>query len=126
MKILFVCIGNSCRSQMAEGLARARAGGKHEICSAGSAPAPGVAPGAVQALAEQGIEISQYRPKGLGQVPQDVDLVITLCEESCPTVGASRQEHWPLRDPVGGPIELFREIRDEIDARIRALLERLP
>ena len=125
MKILFVCIGNSCRSQMAEGLARARVAGKHEIWSAGTAPADRVSPGAIQALAERGIDIAGHVPKGLGDVPEKIDLAVTLCGDDCAAVRAGRREHWPVRDPVGGPIELFREIRDEIDARIGELLERL-
>ena len=126
MKILFVCVGNSCRSQMAEGLARSLSAGRHEVWSAGTQPTSLVSPEAVQALAEKGVDISAHRPKSLAEVPADVDLAVTLCEDRCPTVRADRREHWPTPDPYGGPAQDFRAVRDRIEARIRDLLERLP
>ena len=125
MRILFVCVGNSCRSQMAEGLARALSAGMHEVWSAGTRPAGHVSPQAVQVLAERGIDISSKRPKSLADVPADVDLAIALCEDRCPTVRANRHEHWPTPDPYGGPVSEFRAVRDQIEARVRDLLERL-
>jgi len=109
---------------MAEGLARALGAGRHEVWSAGTFPASRVSRQAVEALAEKGIDISDHRPKGLDQLPPDIDVAVTLCEDACPTVRAARREHWPTRDPVGAPVEMFREIRDEIEARVRDLLER--
>jgi arsenate reductase (thioredoxin) len=125
MKVLFVCVGNSCRSQMAEGLFRALASGEHQAWSAGTHPASRVSPGAVQALAERGIDISHQRPKGLAEAPPDVELAVALCEDSCPQVRAGRREHWPTPDPIGGSLDEYRAVRDQIEARIRDLLERL-
>jgi arsenate reductase len=126
MRIVFACVGNSCRSQMAEGLMRARAGGRHEVFSAGTHPAGHVSRGAVDALAEWGIDISAHRPKRLDEVPADPDLLITLCEDRCPSVRAGRREYWPTPDPYGGSIDEFRAVRNGIAERVRDLLERLP
>jgi len=125
MKILFVCVGNSCRSQMAEGLARALSAGRHEVWSAGTHPMIRVSPEAVQVLAERGIDISAHRPKSIAEAPDDVDLEVTLCEDRCPTLRANSREHWPTPDPYGGTVGDFRAARDQIEARVRDLLERL-
>lgn len=109
---------------MAEGLARALSAQQHEIWSAGTFPAARVSPQAVQALAEKGIDISTHRPKGLDSLPPEIDVAVTLCEESCPNIRARHHEHWPIRDPVGAPAGLFREVRDELETRIRGLLTR--
>jgi len=125
MTILFLCVGNSCRSQMAEGLARALSDGRHQVWSAGTHPMTRVSPEAVQVLAEKGVDISAHRPKSITEVPADVDLAVTLCEDRCPTLRAHRREHWPTPDPYGGPVDDFRTARDQIEARVRDLLERL-
>lgn len=126
-KILFLCVANSARSQMAEGLARAYFGDKALIQSAGSKPSR-VNPFAIQALAEVGIDISGHRSKSVGEIdPSTVDTVITLCaEEECPLfLGKAERLHWGLPDPAsaqGGDTERlqkFRVIRDEISRRIK-------
>jgi arsenate reductase len=119
--ILFLCVKNSGRSQMAEGLARAIAPGGYRFLSAGSDPGT-LNPLAVQALAEQQIDISQARAKGLDAIALDeVDTIVTLCaEEVCPVVpGAVHRMHWPLPDPKD--LAQFRAVRD----RLRGLLPEL-
>ena len=124
MRILFLCVANSARSQMAEGLARAMLPGTVEVASAGSAPGQ-LNPLAVEALSEVGIDISGHRSKPLEDVaPDTADLIVTLCaEEVCPFVpGAVRRLHWPIADPsAAGDIAAFRTARDQIKARIEVL-----
>src|SRR5215213_6071720 len=123
--ILFLCGANSARSQMAEGLARAKFGDRVRVQSAGSAPSR-VSPLAIDALREVGIDISSHTSKSVDTIdPASVDLVITLCaDEVCPLglAGVPRLR-WPLPDPVGAnvSIERFREARDEIARRLDAL-----
>ena len=123
--ILFLCVANSARSQMAEGLARAKFGDRVRVQSAGSEPSR-VNPLAIEALHEVGIDISTHTSKSVDTIePASVDLVITLCaDEVCPIglAGVPRL-HWPLADPAGanGSIERFREARDEIARRLDAL-----
>ena len=134
MRILFLCTGNSARSQMAEGLARHLLGDEHEIHSAGTSPVD-VNPFAVQVLAESGIDISGQRAKGLDEIPGTAEIMITLCShaaETCPTYpGAASVEHWNLPDPAatwGSAEEIrneFRRIRDEIDKRMQRLARQL-
>jgi len=128
--ILFLCVANSARSQMAEGLARARFGRRARVMSAGSKPAR-VRPEAVQVMVELGIDISKHRPKDVSVVdPAEVDTVITLCaEEVCPTwLHPARRLQWPIDDPAGDPeapeserLRRFREARDEIARRLETL-----
>ena len=120
MKVLFVCVGNSCRSQMAEAMAR-----QHglEAESAGTRPASAVSPTALQVLREHGIETSGLRPKllDLAGLPA-FDKTITMgcgVAESCPSLRTD--EDWGLDDPVGQPIEVFRAMRDDIERRVLAL-----
>ncbi|MFN3647834.1 MAG: VOC family protein [Gemmobacter sp.] len=124
MRILFLCVANSARSQMAEGLARAILPASVEIASAGSAPGM-LNPLAVEALSETGIDISAHRSKPLEEVaPETADLIVTLCaEEVCPFVpGPVRRLHWPITDPSdAGDIASFRTARDQIKARIEVL-----
>ena len=119
--ILFLCVKNSARSQMAEGLARSMAPPGYRFVSAGSDPGT-VNPLAIQALAEQRIDISTHRAKGLASVPfDDVDTIVTLCaEEVCPIVpGEVRRLHWPLPDPKD--LASFRAVRDELRRRLPVL-----
>jgi arsenate reductase len=127
--ILFLCVANSARSQMAEGLARARFGKAVSVQSAGSEPSR-VNPLAIRALAEIGIDITHHRSKSVEEIdPATVDLVVTLCaEEVCPVfLGKAKRHHWPLPDPAAvegtGEERLarFREVRDELMRRIEAL-----
>lgn len=128
--ILFLCVANSARSQMAEGIARHLAQSGVEVLSAGSKPTV-VRPEAVTVLAEKGIDISEHRAKHVSQIPSDrVSLVVTLCaEEECPLfLGSAPRLHWPLPDPAavqGDPearLQAFRNVRDELERRIRQLL----
>jgi len=119
--ILFLCVANSARSQMAEGLARAMAPDGYRFLSAGSEPGR-LNPLAVEALHEKGIDISHHRAKGLDAIHLDeVDVIVTLCaEEVCPVVpGQVRRLHWPLPDPHG--LAAFRDTRD----RLKTLLPQL-
>ena len=124
--VLFLCVANSARSQMAEGIARALAPPSVKISSAGSQPST-LNPLAVKALAEIGIDISGHHSKSVDDVPpDDVDAVITLCaEEVCPVfLGKARRVHWGLPDPagVGGTeqdrLQAFRDVRDELRRRL--------
>ncbi len=134
MNILFLCVANSARSQMAEGLAREILGPRATVRSAGSRPSR-VNPVAVAAMAEIGIDISSHRSKGVDEIdPASVDLVVTLCaEEVCPVFPArARRLHWPFPDPAlpaEGPekrLALFREVRDGIRRRIEEFAAALP
>jgi arsenate reductase len=127
--LLFLCVANSARSQMAEGLARARFGDLVRVQSAGSCAA-GVNALAVKALAEIGIDISSQTSKTVDTIdPETVDTVVTLCaEEVCPVfLSKARRVHWPLPDPTAGGgteeecLERFRKTRDEIRRRIETL-----
>ncbi|HLN87055.1 MAG TPA: ATP-binding protein, partial [Candidatus Limnocylindrales bacterium] len=131
LAILFLCTGNSCRSQMAEGFARQAANGKYRIFSAGTEP-KGIHPLTVRVMQEVGIDISVQSSKGLDEVPlNEIDQVITLCgdaDERCPTLSTKvKRAHWPLPDPaaaLGGEediLPLFRQVRDEIRLRVQAL-----
>jgi len=129
MRILFLCVANSARSQMAEGLARAILPAEEvEVASAGSAPAV-LNPLAVEALAEAGIDISGQYSKPLEDVaPETADLIVTLCaEEVCPIVpGHVRRLHWPITDPAAAnDLAAFRTARDKIRARIEELAGQL-
>jgi arsenate reductase len=127
--VVFVCVANSARSQMAEGLARSQAPPGWRFFSAGSQPAS-VHPLAVKAMGEIGIDISGQRAKGLGEVPlHEADLIVTLCaEEACPVVpGRVRRLHWPIPDPVATQgseavrLAAFRAARDDIARRLETL-----
>ncbi len=122
--ILFVCVHNAGRSQMAAGFARTLGGEKVEVLSAGSAPKESINPIAVEAMAELGIDIADQQPKIL--TPESVqasDVVITMgCGDACPYYPGKRYEDWKLDDPAGQGIEPVRVIRDEIKCRIEALL----
>jgi len=124
-RVLILCTGNSARSQMAEGLLRARGGGRFEVHSAGSRPADRVHPGAVQAMAEIGLDISGQRPKPLRQfLGQKFDYVLTVCDsaaETCPFFpGRAERHHRDFTDPPAAPPEhqaaTFRRVRDELVA----------
>ena len=130
-RILFLCTGNSARSQMAEGLARALGGDRVEVWSAGIEP-KGVHPLAVRAMAERGIDIARQSSKDLSAVPADPDVVITLCDNAadrCPAFpGRVQRVHWSLPDPaaVAGSederMTAFRVVRSEIESRLTGFL----
>lgn len=137
LRVLFLCTHNSSRSQMAEGLLRARGGSRYAVMSAGT-ESRGVHPLAVAAMAELGIDISEaagHRSKSMQEfVGQPIDLVVTVCDEAaeaCPFFpGARRQEHWSFPDPsaaIGAEAErlaVFRQVRDAIARRIDAFVQR--
>ena len=124
-EVLFVCVHNAGRSQMAAALMERHAAGRVQVRSAGSEPADRLNPAVVQAMAEVGIDISAERPKLLrDEVVRDADIVITMgCGDACPVFPGIRYEDWELADPAGKPLEEVREIRNEIDGRVRVLLE---
>jgi arsenate reductase len=122
--VLFVCVHNAGRSQMAAGWLRHLAGDAVEVRSAGSAPAETINAAAVSAMAEVGIDITDQRPKKLEwETAQSSDVIITMgCGDACPIFPGKRYEDWKLDDPAGKGVESVRPIRDEIKARIEALL----
>ena len=131
-RVLILCTGNSCRSQMAEGLFRKLAGSAYEVHSAGTRPSV-LHPMAVEAMAAIGIDISRQRSKDVAEYSGSAfDLVITVCDnarESCPVFpGATRRLHWPFTDPAEASgteeerMQVFSRVRDEIESRIRRFL----
>jgi arsenate reductase len=125
--VLFVCVHNAGRSQMAAGWLRHLAGDSVEVRSAGSLPGDRVNPAAVEAMAEAGIDISDQRPKVLTTESVEAsDVVITMgCGDACPILPGKRYLDWQLEDPAGKGVESVRPIRDEIEARIRVLIAEL-
>ena len=125
--VLFVCVHNAGRSQMAAGFMTALSGGKVEVLSAGSAPKDSINPVAVEAMAEVGIDIANNTPKVLTtEAVEESDAVITMgCGDVCPFYPGKRYEDWVLDDPAGQGIESVRVIRDEIKGRVEALLAEL-
>jgi protein-tyrosine-phosphatase len=126
-EVLFVCTHNAGRSQMAAALLDHHADGRVHVRSAGSTPADQLNPAVVAALTEVGLDVSKEFPKPLtDEVVQAADVVITMgCGDACPIYPGKRYEDWDLDDPAGQPIERVRLIRDEIDQRVRILLDQL-
>jgi arsenate reductase len=126
-EVLFVCVHNAGRSQMAAGLLNQRAQGRIHVRSAGSTPADELNPMVVEAMAEIGIDISQEFPKPLSdEFVRAADVVITMgCGDACPIYPGKRYEDWELDDPAGQDLETVRRIRGEIDARVTALVDEL-
>ena len=122
--VLFVCVHNAGRSQMAAGYLTALAAGRIEVRSAGSLPGDAINPVAVAVMAEEGIDIATQTPKILTtQAVQASDVVITMgCGDACPIFPGKRYEDWNLDDPAGQPIDTVRRIRDDIRGRIRQLI----
>jgi arsenate reductase len=125
--VLFVCVHNAGRSQMAAGYLQALAGDRVQVLSAGSAPKDAINPVAVQAMAEEGIDISASAPKVLTvDAVRESDVVITMgCGDACPIFPGKRYEDWELDDPAGQGIEQVRPIRDEIRRRIESLVDEI-
>ena len=125
--VLFVCVHNAGRSQMAAAFLSHLSGNAVEVRSAGSAPADQVNPAAVQAMAEVGIDIAAEKPKILSdQTVRDSDVVITMgCGDTCPFYPGKRYEDWVLDDPAGKDVAAVRPIRNEIRRRVEALLDDL-
>ncbi|MER6748175.1 arsenate reductase ArsC [Streptomyces fungicidicus] len=125
--VLFVCVHNAGRSQMAAGFLQHLAGDRIEVRSAGSVPSDQVNPAAVEAMAEAGIDISTARPKILTtEAVQASDYVITMgCGDACPVFPGKKYLDWALEDPAGKGVDAVRPIRDEIKTRIEALIEEI-
>ncbi|MFM1790502.1 MAG: hypothetical protein RLZZ526_829 [Actinomycetota bacterium] len=125
--ILFLCIHNAGRSQMAAGFAREIGAGRVDVYSGGSEPADSVNPVAVGAMAEVGIDIAGFTPQRFTDELLDmVDVVVTMgCGDTCPFIPGKRYVDWPLDDPKGRPIEEVRRIRDEIKSRVEDLVSQL-
>ena len=125
--VLFVCIHNAGRSQMAAGFLRALGGDAVEVRSAGSDPGPKINPAAVEAMAEVGIDISDQSPKLLThEAVEASDVVITMgCGDACPIFPGISYRNWELDDPAGQGVDAVRPIRDEIKIRVQALIAEL-
>jgi arsenate reductase len=126
-EVLFVCVHNAGRSQMAAGLLKLRSQGRIHVRSAGSTPAGEINPNAVIALEELGVDMSEEFPKPLtDEVVRAADVVITMgCGDACPLYPGKKYEDWELDDPAGQDLETVRRIRDELDQRVKALIGEL-
>ena len=126
-RVLFVCVQNAGRSQMSEALFARDAAGRHEAQSAGTRPADRVHPEVVEAMREVGIDLADRRPRGLSRdLAEWADVVVTMgCGDECPFVPGTRYVDWDLPDPAGQPVEAVRRTRDEIEARVAALVAKL-
>ena len=126
-RVLFVCLHNAGRSQMSEALFTRAAGGRHEAQSAGTTPGDHVHPQVLEVMGELGIDLSDRRPRKLSnELAEWADVVVTMgCGDECPYIPGKRYLDWDLTDPKGRPVEEVRRTRDEIDRRVRALVEDL-
>lgn len=122
--VLFLCVHNAGRSQMAAGWLRHLAGDAVDVFSGGSEPAESTNAAAVAAMAEVGIDISAEHPKPWSdEVARTADVIVTMgCGDACPIYPGKRYEDWELADPAGQPVEVVREVRDDIEGRVRALM----
>jgi protein-tyrosine-phosphatase len=127
LRILFVCVENSNRSQMAEAFARRIGGARVEAFSAGSRPSGRVNPRAIEAMREKGVDLTKHGSKSLADLPAvEFDAAVTMgCGDACPSVSAKVREDWSIPDPREMLPEEFRGVRDLIEARVRSLLDRL-
>jgi len=127
-RILFVCVENAGRSQMAEGFGRQYGDGRIEVFSAGEKPASAIDPYAVAVMKDVGIDISAQKPKGFYGLPvKDFDYVVTMgCQGTCPYLPAQENIAWQIDDPKDQPIEKIREIRDDIDKKVKDLIAKIP
>lgn len=122
-KVAFVCVHNSCRSQMAEGWARFLGSDVIEAYSAGTEEYPQVKPKAVQVMEEAGVDMSGHRPKLLDEIPFEVDILVSMgCGVTCPFVLCKYEEDWGIEDPSGGTIEDFRITRDILEKKVKNLI----
>ncbi|WP_034549587.1 arsenate reductase ArsC [Carnobacterium funditum] len=124
--VAFVCVHNSCRSQMAEGWAKKLGSDILEVYSAGTENYPEVKPLAVEVMEEAGVDMSGHKPKLLSDIPAELDILITMgCNVECPFVPNKQREDWGLDDPSGGPIEDFRETSKLIEEKVKELILRV-
>ena len=126
-RIVFICVENARRSQMAQGFAEALGQGKIEVYSAGSRPSSSIDPLVIKVMKEKGIDLSGKRPKSLNELPTiEMDYLVTMgCEETCPAVLAKKIIEWEIPDPKGKPIDIFRKVRDLIEDKVRTLLKEM-
>ena len=122
--VLFVCVANSFRSQMAEAIAKSVGGGRWDVWSAGSSPSGRLHPLAIQMMSEIGLDLAGHRSKGLHDVPaKRWDYVVTMgCGDTCPSVSARHQVDWDIPDPAGLPFDDARKIRDQLAGLVRDLI----
>jgi len=125
VQILFVCVENARRSQMAQGFTESLGQGKVEVYSAGSRPASQIDPLVIEVMKEKGIDLSSRHPKGLNDLPPvEMDYLVTMgCEETCPAVLAKKIVEWQIPDPKGKPIDEVRRIRDVLETKVKMLIE---
>lgn len=123
-RVLFVCVENACRSQMAEAFARGIGAGAVEARSAGSRPSGRVNPLAVEVMAERGYDLTRHRSTGVDELEgESFDVIVSMgCGDACPQVPARRRIEWEVPDPSGEPRPVFEGVRDEIERRVRQLL----
>lgn len=125
-KVAFICVHNSCRSQMAEGLAKHFGGDVLESFSAGTEEYKEVKPLAVEVMEELGISMDSHYPKLLTEIPDEIDILITMgCGVVCPFLPSRYEEDWGLEDPSGGTIEDFRNTRNLIEVKVKDLIMRI-
>ena len=127
LKVAFVCVENARRSQMAEGFANTFRQGKLEVYSAGSRPSSIIDPLVIEVMKENGIDLSAKHPKSFNDLPPvEMDYLITMgCEETCPAVLAKKTVEWQIPDPKGKSIDVFREVRDLIEDKVKALFKEI-
>jgi len=123
-RVLFVCVENSCRSQIAEAFARMHGAGAVEPYSAGSKPSGQVNPKAIASMRELGYDLSRQRSKALSEISSgEYDVAVTMgCGDACPNVRAKQREDWNIPDPKALPTDEFRKVRDQIEQRVKELL----
>lgn len=126
-RIAFICVENSCRSQIAEAFARIHGGGRVEAYSAGSAPSGKVNPTAIRVMGEIGYDLSTHRSEPVDRLPQGkMDAIVSMgCGDACPTVPTDRRIEWDIPDPKDLPLEEFRAVRDQIETRVKQILSEL-
>lgn len=126
-RLLFVCVENSCRSQIAEAFARMYGADRVEALSAGSRPSGQVHPKAIESMREIGYDLTRHGSKSLKEIPEvEYDAVVTMgCGDECPSVRGKIHEDWAIPDPKRFPHEQFREIRNQIEQKVKELLHRI-
>jgi arsenate reductase len=126
-RIVFTCVENARRSQMAEGFANLFGQGKIEVYSAGSSPSSQIDPFVIEVMREKGIDLSSKKPKGLNDLPPvEMDYLITMgCEETCPAIPTKKSIEWEIPDPKGKSIETFREVREMIEGKVKDFLRQI-
>jgi len=127
VKIVFVCVENARRSQMAQGFAESLGKENLEVYSAGSRPASQIDPLVIEVMKEKGIDLSSRHPKGLNDLPHvELDYLVTMgCEETCPAVLAKKIIEWQIPDPKGKPIDEVRRIRNMLEAKVKMLVQEI-